>query len=247
MKVIGIIPSRLAATRLPDKPLIDIAGKPMIQRVWERARKAAVLEALYVATPDIRIREAVESFGATALMTADTHRSGTDRLAEAAADLDAEIIVNIQGDEPLIEPDYIERAVRPLIADSALPMSSLMCRCPEEERENPATVKVVAAMDGDALYFSRSRIPYPRAGASPAVMQHIGLYAYRREFLLTFPRLSPTPLEQTESLEQLRALEHGYRIRMVEVERAPLSVDTPEDLVRVRAIFADNVSEDNSE
>ncbi len=240
MKVIAIIPARLAATRLPDKPLLDIAGKTMIQRVWERARQAAGVEAVYVATPDDRIREAVEAFGGIALMTSHAHRSGTDRLAEAAAELDADIIVNIQGDEPLIEASAIERAMEPLLTDSDLPMSSLMCPCPEEELDNPATVKVVAALNGDALYFSRARIPFPRSAESAGVMQHIGLYAYRLDFLLDFPKLSPTPLEKAESLEQLRALEHGYRIRMAEVERAPLSVDTPEDLVKVRAIFAEN-------
>ena len=240
MKIVVIIPARLAATRLPDKPLLDIAGKPMIQRVWERAGQAEGVEEVYVATPDERIRQAVEAFGGIALMTSHTHRSGTDRLAEATAGLDADIIVNVQGDEPLIGPGYIERALKPLLTDSSIPMSSLMCPCPVEELDNPATVKVVAALNGDALYFSRARIPFPRTTESTPVMQHIGLYAYRRDFLLAFPGLAPSPLEQTESLEQLRALEHGYRIRMAAVERAPLSVDTPEDLVRVRAIFADN-------
>ena len=246
MTVIGIIPARLAATRLPDKPLLDIAGKPMIQRVWERARSAGVLQEVFVATPDLRIKEAVESFGGIAIMTADTHRSGTDRLAEAAAALDAEIIVNIQGDEPLIDPVSIRRAVAPLSADSGLQMSSLMCPCPSDELDSPATVKVVTTVTGDALYFSRARIPHPRAAESTVVMQHIGLYAYRRSFLLRYPTLGATPLEKTESLEQLRALEHGIRIRMVEVTSAPLSVDTAEDLVRVRAIFADNDSENSS-
>jgi 3-deoxy-manno-octulosonate cytidylyltransferase (CMP-KDO synthetase) len=240
-----MIPARLASTRLPDKPLLDIAGKPMIQRVWERAKRAQVLTEVYIATPDERLRQAAESFGAIALMTKSTHRSGTDRLAEAASLLDAEIIVNIQGDEPLIEPEYIERAVAPLLADSSLPMSSLMCFCPDDELENPATVKVVTATSGDALYFSRSRIPYPRSAEGASVMQHIGLYVYRREFLVRFPMLEPTPLEKAESLEQLRALENGFRIRMVEVPRAPQSVDTPEDLVKVRAIIADNDSENS--
>jgi 3-deoxy-manno-octulosonate cytidylyltransferase (CMP-KDO synthetase) len=240
MSVVGIIPARLAATRLPDKPLLDIAGKTMIQRVWERAQQARRLDSVYIATPDERIRQVVEEFGGVALMTSDRHRSGTDRLAEASAGLDAEIIVNIQGDEPLIEPGYIDRSVEPLLEDPALEMSSLMCICPEEERENPATVKVVAAANGDALYFSRSRIPFPRGEEGVPVMQHIGLYAYRRDFLLEFSKLSPTPLEITESLEQLRALENGRRIRMVAVEKAPLSVDTMEDLVRVQVLFADN-------
>jgi 3-deoxy-manno-octulosonate cytidylyltransferase (CMP-KDO synthetase) len=238
MKVTGIIPARLAAVRLPDKPLLDIAGKPMIQWVWERARQAACLDDLLVATPDEAIRNVVEGFGGKAVMTSPLHRSGTDRLAEAAANLDTEIIVNIQGDEPLIEPQVIEQAVAPLLADPALPMSSLMCVCPESELNAPSTVKVVHDRHNNALYFSRARIPFQRGETAAPVMQHVGLYAYRREFLLTFASLPPTPLEQTESLEQLRALEHGFTIRMVRVEKAPLSVDTPEDLAGVRAIFA---------
>jgi 3-deoxy-manno-octulosonate cytidylyltransferase (CMP-KDO synthetase) len=238
MKVIGIIPARLAATRLPDKPLLDIAGKPMIQRVWERARGAACLNDLLVATPDARIKEVVEAFGGRAVMTSAEHRSGTDRLAEAARGLEADVIVNIQGDEPLIEPQSIEAAVAPLLADESLAMSSLMCPCPVSELVNPATVKVVADLKGNALYFSRARIPFPRSPeAGVAVMQHVGLYVYRRDFLLTFSSLSPSPLERTESLEQLRALEHGYKIRMVEIAQAPLSIDTPEDLERVRMVF----------
>jgi 3-deoxy-manno-octulosonate cytidylyltransferase (CMP-KDO synthetase) len=172
-------------------------------------------------------------------MTAATHRSGTDRVAEANATLGAEIVVNVQGDEPLLDPDSIDASVAPLIADPSLVMSSLMCPCPRSELDNPATVKVVAALNGDALYFSRSRIPYERSPVEGAtVMQHIGLYAYRREFLGVFPNLPPSPLEQCEGLEQLRALECGYRIRMIRVEAAPLSVDTPEDLSKVREVLS---------
>ncbi len=237
MKVVAIIPARLAATRLPDKPLVDIAGKTMIQRVWEQARRARGIDEVLVATPDERIRDAVGAFGGRAVMTSHLHRSGTDRLAEATATLDAEVIVNVQGDEPLIDPSSIERAVAPFLSEPGVNMTSLMCLCPEEERESPATVKVVAGSNGNALYFSRARIPFPRTGAGAEVMQHIGLYAYRRNFLLEYARLEPTPLEMAESLEQLRVLEHGYTIRMVQVEQAPLSVDTAEDLARVRAIL----------
>lgn len=240
MNVIGIIPARLAATRLPDKPLLDIAGKPMIQRVWERAGQAVCLQDLLIATPDEAIRAVVEGFGGRAVMTSDRHRSGTDRLAEAAAALDADLIVNIQGDEPLLAPEAIERVVEPLLADPSLPMASLMCPCPAAELDNPATVKVVCDPRGNALYFSRARIPFPRTQEGGAqVMQHIGLYAYRRDFLLAFANLPPTPLEKTEALEQLRALEHGYVIRLTAIPHAPLSVDTPEDLARVRAMFAE--------
>lgn len=237
-RVIGIIPARLAAVRLPNKPLLDIAGKPMIQWVWEQARKVTLLDDLLVATPDEAILKVVESFGGRAVMTSPKHRSGTDRLAEAAANLDAEIIVNIQGDEPLLDPRNIEKAIEPLLAVPDLPIVSLMCPCPTEERDNPATVKVVCDRHQNALYFSRARIPYPRNMEAVPVMQHIGLYAYRREFLLAFAQMEPTPLEKTEGLEQLRVLENGYAIRMVSVEQAPLSVDTPDDLRRVREIFA---------
>jgi 3-deoxy-manno-octulosonate cytidylyltransferase (CMP-KDO synthetase) len=243
MRIIGIIPARLAATRLPDKPLLDIAGKPMIQRVWERAREAACLETVYIATPDDAIRRAVEAFGGITIMTSPDHRSGTDRLAEAAAGLEVEVIVNIQGDEPLIDPSAIEAAVAPFTLNTQhstinnLQMTSLMCPCPQEDIDNPACVKVVCDVAGNALYFSRARLPYPRINTDAPIMQHVGLYAYRRDFLLQFAKLPPTPLEQIESLEQLRALEHGHRIRMVAIPTAPLSVDTPEDLARVRELF----------
>lgn len=238
MRIIGIIPARLAATRLPDKPLLDICGEPMIQRVWERARLSSCLDEVLVATPDERICQVVEGFGGRAVLTSDAHRSGTDRLAEAAGGLDAEIVVNIQGDEPLIDPESIERAVEPLVTEPGLMMSSLMCPCPQEELDNPACVKVVCNLAGNALYFSRAGIPYPRTDAGVVTMQHIGLYAYRREFLLQFATLPPSPLETTEALEQLRAIENGFTIRMVSIPKAPLSVDTPEDLSRVRALIA---------
>lgn len=235
MRVVGLIPARMAATRLPNKPLLDICGKTMIQRVWEQASRARLLEAVMVATPDSEIARTVEGFGGVAIMTSDRHRTGTDRLAEAAGGLDAAIIVNIQGDEPLIDPASIDAAVQPLLMEPDLQMTSLMVRCPEDQLDNPATVKVVCDCRGNALYFSRARIPFDRSGASgQAVMQHIGLYAYRRDFLIAYAAMEPTPLERTEMLEQLRALENGIRIRMVEVDQAPLSVDTVEDLERVR-------------
>jgi len=241
LRVVGVIPARLAATRLPNKPLVEIAGRPMIQHVWERARRAPGLTEAVVATPDAEIARAVEAFGGWAVMTSPEHRSGTDRVAEAAVHLglDAnDVVVNIQGDEPLLEPESISAAVAPLLADPSLPMTSLMCPCPPEDRDNPACVKVVPALNGDALYFSRARVPFPRNPDGPApVMQHIGLYAYRRSFLAVFASLPPSPLERTESLEQLRALEHGYRIRMVRVEQAPVGVDTPEDLERARRML----------
>ena len=240
-QVVVLIPARLAATRLPNKPLLEIAGQPLIRHVWERARRAAGVDLVAVATPDAEIVRAVEAFGGQALLTSDTHRSGTDRLAEAAALLNLPpdaLIVNIQGDEPLIDPATVALCFAPLLGDPALPMASLMCPCPASDIENPACVKVVCARNGDALYFSRARLPFPRnLQTGVTVMQHIGLYAYRRDFLAAFAALPPTPLEQAESLEQLRALEYGYRIRMTRVENAPVGVDTPDDLERARALL----------
>ncbi len=242
-RAIGIIPARLAATRLPNKPLLDIAGKPMIQWVYEHACEARTLADVLVATPDEEIYRAVESFGGKAVMTSVEHRSGTDRLAEAAKSPvcpEADVIVNIQGDEPLLDPAAIDLLAEAILADPAIPMASLMCALSPHEEDEPAVVKVVTDLRGFALYFSRARIPYPRHPA-PA-WKHIGLYAYTREFLLTFPTLPPTPLEQAESLEQLRALENGYRIRMVATDFTPTSVDTPEDLEKVRGILSSSPS-----
>jgi 3-deoxy-manno-octulosonate cytidylyltransferase (CMP-KDO synthetase) len=239
VRVVGVIPARMAATRLPGKPLVDICGKPMIQRVWEKARQARNLADVLIATPDNEIVQAAQAFGGRAIMTSDRHRTGTDRLAEAASCLDAEIVVNIQGDEPLIDPGAIDAAADPLLTEPSLQMTSLMVRCPKDQLDNPATVKVVCAASGTALYFSRARVPFHRAsvGGVP-VMQHVGLYAYRRSFLVAYAAMPPSPLELTEMLEQLRALENGVAIRMVEIARAPLSVDTPEDLDRVRSLVA---------
>jgi 3-deoxy-manno-octulosonate cytidylyltransferase (CMP-KDO synthetase) len=239
-QAVAILPARLAATRLPDKPLIDIAGKPMIQRVYERARAATRLADVFVATPDARILEAVEAFGGRAVMTSVEHCTGTDRVAEAARGLPADvgIIVNVQGDEPLLDPRTIDQVVAPLMEDPSIVMASLMCPLPEGRESDYAVVKVVCDLNGFALYFSRSPLPFRRDyGAPYAPRQHVGLYAYRRDFLRRLTELPATPLERAESLEQLRALEHGYRIRMVETDRSPESVDTPDDLARVRAVF----------
>ncbi len=241
-KIIALIPARLAATRLPNKPLIELHGKTMIQRVWEQAMKANKIQEVAVATPDREIAKVVEGFGGRAVMTSESHRSGTDRLAEAASILNLapnDIVVNLQGDEPVIAPETLDMVVDLLLADPELVMSSLMCPCPDFDLNNPSCVKVVCALNGDALYFSRARLPYDRnvAGA-PVAHQHYGLYAYRRHFLTTYSSLAPTPLEKIESLEQLRVLENGYKIRMAKVEMSPIGVDTPEDLARVLAILA---------
>jgi len=254
-KVVAIIPARYASTRLPGKPLIEIAGKPMILRVVERARQAASINRVIVATDDERVYQAVSGAGVEVVMTAPNHTTGTDRLAEVAAKIDAGIIVNVQGDEPLIEPSTIEAAVAPLLADQSIVMCTT-CEPIEsvEDALKSNVVKVVVDRDGFALCFSRNPIPFPRAAvmehgsikaalrARPELLRtfnkHTGLYAYRRDFLLTFASLPPTPLEQGEMLEQLRALEHGYRIKVVAVTHRSIGVDTPEDLKLVRRMIS---------
>jgi 3-deoxy-manno-octulosonate cytidylyltransferase (CMP-KDO synthetase) len=207
----------------------------MVEHVYRRAAAARSVDRVIVATDDERIRAAVEEFGGEARMTSRTHPTGTDRVAEVAASLDAEIIVNVQGDEPLIEPTTIDTVVGALAEDASLPMSTLRGRIDRpEEIASPHVVKLVVTPDGDALYFSRAPIPYAPDGRVGPVWKHIGLYAYRRTFLLELTRLPPTPLERTEKLEQLRALEHGYRIRAVETAHECIGVDTPEDLERVK-------------
>ncbi|MEJ2470331.1 MAG: 3-deoxy-manno-octulosonate cytidylyltransferase [Desulfuromonadales bacterium] len=238
-----IIPARYASTRFPGKPLADLCGKPMIQWVYERAAQCATVQRVIVATDDRRIAEAVKVFGGTAVMTRADHATGTDRLAEVAADLEDELIVNVQGDEPLIEPAMIQAAVAPLVCDSSIPMGTLKTPLASlEEFHNPNVVKVVTDRQGFAIYFSRAPIPHPRDFADQlpdrwaelATAKHVGLYVYRRDFLLRYPELAPTPLEQQECLEQLRALEHGYRIRVVATDQVGHGVDTPADLERVK-------------
>ena len=239
MKIAAIIPARFASTRLEGKPLADICGKSMVQRVYERVLAANLSEVL-VATDDERIFKAVNAFGGKAVMTSPLHASGTDRVAEAASLIQADIIVNLQGDEPLIDPSLIEAAVKPMRDLPGLKMCTL--KTPiihEEEYLDPNAVKVVTDRDGFALYFSRSPIPYSRKGFSGLPGQpykHIGLYVFRRDFLFEFTKMKPTALELSESLEQLRALENGHRIKVVEVRYNPVSVDTPEDLEKVRTI-----------
>lgn len=235
MKAVVIIPARMGATRFPGKPLIDLCGKPMIQWVYERASKAKGVSRVMVATCDQEIIDAVTAFGGEAVMTSEAHRSGTDRLAEAATDINADVIVNVQGDEPLIDPASIEKALEPCALDSSVLMTSLMAPITPDLAKDPNLVKVVVSNDNYALYFSRSPIPYERKPLEDRpIYGHVGLYAYTKDFLLTFSSLEPTPLEKAESLEQLRVLEHGYRIKMVEVADRPLGVDTWGDLERVK-------------
>mgnify|MGYP006275900213 FL=1 len=235
MKVTAIIPARYASSRLPGKVLKDICGKTMIQRVYEQVKQAHNLDQVIVATDDQRVYQEVESFGGQVEMTAQEHTTGTDRLAEVAADLDSDIIVNVQGDEPLLNPAMIDQAVKPLLEDPELKMSTLKHQITDEgELEDPNSVKVITDKDDFALYFSRSLIPYPRTEQELSYYKHIGLYVYRRQFLLDYTNLAPTSLEKKESLEQLRALENGYKIKVVETEHQVVGVDTEEDLEKVR-------------
>jgi 3-deoxy-manno-octulosonate cytidylyltransferase (CMP-KDO synthetase) len=242
-KVVGIIPARYGSTRLPGKALKPILGKPMIQRVYERALLASGLSSVCVATDDERIARLVESFGGRAVMTSPDHPTGTDRLAEATRAMDAEIVVNIQGDQPFLDPVMIDEALQPLLDDPALPMATLMHPVHRpEDLQDPAVVKVVVDLAGNALYFSRSLIPYPRQAVPHTVYEHVGLYVYRRDFLQKLAQLPPTPLEKIESLEQLRVLEHGFRLRVIETQCrdhtfSGFSVDTEEDLVRAEAML----------
>ena len=248
MKVVGMIPARYGSTRLPGKALKPIRGKPMIQRVYERCVQANVLDRVCVATDDERIVREVEGFGGRAIMTSPDHPSGTDRLAEAvqSPDVDvaaADIVVNIQGDQPFIDPMMIDEAAQPLLDDPSLEMATLMHPISKpEDLQDPAVVKVVVDREGFALYFSRSLIPYPQKPIPHSVYEHVGLYVYRRDFLVQLARLAPTMLERVESLEQLRVLEHGYRIRVVETtclddEFSGFSIDTAEDLERAEAML----------
>ena len=237
--VIAIIPARYQSSRLPGKALADIAGRPMIEHVYRRVAGASSVSSVLVATDDERILEAVRAFGGVACLTSPDHPSGTDRLAEVAAELGSEIIVNVQGDEPLIEPSMIDEAVEPLLADPMVVMSTLRRRIEDEaELRNPHVTKVVVDRDGYALYFSRAPIPHTRTGNPPArAWRHVGLYVYRRDCLLQLAALPPSELEQSEALEQLRALEHGIRILAVETNHDSIGVDTPEDLERVRRLM----------
>jgi 3-deoxy-manno-octulosonate cytidylyltransferase (CMP-KDO synthetase) len=235
MTAVGVIPARYGASRFPGKPLAKIAGLPMVQRVWEGTRRAKSLRTVIVATDDERIARASRGFGAEVVMTGAHHPTGTDRLAEVAAALDDEIIVNVQGDEPLIEGFVIDAAVEALLAAPEVPMATLVHPAEESALDDPNRVKVVLDRHGDALYFSRSRIPaLHEASQAPRYWQHVGLYAYRRPFLLEFVALERGPAERAESLEQLRALEHGHRIRCAVVEGwCSLPVDVPADVAPV--------------
>ena len=243
MKVVVIIPSRYQSSRFTGKPLADVLGKPMIQHVYERVLRSKTASLAAVATDDRRILEAVEKFGGRAILTSPEHPSGTDRIAEAVETLglaDMDIVVNVQGDQPTFEPAQIDEVVRPLLEDPSVDFSTLIYRIRrDEEVTDPNAVKVAFDKDHFALYFSRSTIPFVRErGKKADYWKHHGIYAYRKSFLIAFTKLPQGTLEKLEALEQLRALEHGYRIKVVETEFDSIEVDTPADLERVKALMA---------
>lgn len=240
MRVLAVIPSRYASTRLPGKPLCDIGGKPMVQHVYERARQATTLDTVLVATDDARIAGAVHAFGGEAVMTSPLCATGSDRLLEVARTHPADIYINIQGDEPLLDPAAVDALVRAMLHDPGLGVGSLCFPITGEQAADPATVKVVRAASGKALYFSRAPIPFPRNEAHAEYWGHCGIYAYRADALRLFGELPPSPLEQAESLEQLRLMQAGVSIGMVECRCFGPAVDTPEDLEAVRRIMDGN-------
>ena len=242
--VVAILPARWGSTRFPGKPLHLIAGKPLIQHAWERASSAKLISRAIIATDDVRIAEAAGEFGAEVALTSPHHQSGTDRVAEVARKLSGvSHVINVQGDEPLIDPALLDRLARLLLDDPALGMiTAANPFAPGEEVGNPNAVKVVIDRNGNALYFSRSVIPYLRdernRGDAPPYLRHQGLYGYSLPFLLQFVAWPPSPLEKTEQLEQLRALENGGKIRVVVTERASVGVDTPEDVAHAERLLS---------
>jgi len=246
MKITAVIPARYASTRFPGKALAEIDGRPMIQHVYQRAAQSELVGRVIVATDDMRIADAVSSFGGEVVMTSTSHETGTDRLAEVAAGLDSDIIVNVQGDEPLIDPTMIDLAIRPLLEESDLRMGTVKTRIKcLHDFLSPNVVKVVTDNSGNALYFSRSPLPFFRDkwkdlkddsfnSGKLLCYKHVGLYVYRRDFLLKFAAMPATFLEIAEKLEQLRAIENGVKIRVVESEFESIGVDTPDDLLKAQ-------------
>lgn len=242
MKIIAFIPSRYGSTRFPGKPLAPILGKPMIQHVYHCAGACPEVSEVYVATDDERILQCVKDFGGKAVLTSRRHASGSDRIAEAAVKTDArgnDIILNVQGDQPVFHPSILTQMVEPLMMDPELPMSTLMRTMTDHsDIQNPNHVKVITDSEGFALYFSRLPIPYDRDGTKETeYRKHLGFYAFRMHFLLTYGKLPKGKLETAEKLEQLRVLENGYRIKVVEIDQDSISVDTPGDIPKIEKMI----------
>lgn len=240
MDIVAVIPARMASARFPGKPLVDLAGKPMVQWVFEAACRSECPSAVVIATPDQEIAEAAGEFGAEAILTHDCHPSGTDRIAEVAQKLGADAYVNVQGDEPLLPPESVDACCQLLLEGAQ--MASLYNWADESELDSPAVVKVVTDLRDRALYFSRSRIPFERAQGHKRVKKHVGIYGYTAELLARFASWEPTPLEQTEMLEQLRFLEHGVEIRMAFGSGSQVAVDTPEQAAMAAMLLQQEVT-----
>ena len=234
-RIIGVIPARYASTRLPGKPLLLVKGKPMIQRVWEQASKSKYIDLVLVATDDVRISRTVFRFGGEFVMTSLKHKSGTDRIYEAVKDIDCDVVINIQGDEPFINPSDIDAVVKQLLVNKTVGVSTL---CHEIKNKNeiddPNVVKVITDKNGFAIYFSRLPIPYKRKKSEKVkYYKHIGLYAFRKDFLARYVKMKQSPLEKAEKLEQLRIIENGEKIKVAKTKHDSISIDTKEDLKRV--------------
>ncbi|MCU0576283.1 MAG: 3-deoxy-manno-octulosonate cytidylyltransferase [Desulfobacterota bacterium] len=231
MGVVAVIPARYGSSRFPGKPLVDVAGKPMIRRIYEQVKTCPDVDRVLVATDDERIADAVTSFGGRAVMTSPDCPSGTDRVAQAVAGMEADHIVNVQGDQVVLDLDALSRLIRALKAGAA--MATVATLLQAAERDDPNCVKVVCALNGDALYFSRSAIPFERHPDHNGMLKHIGIYGFARQTLLRFNALPPSPLELTESLEQLRALENGIPIKVIIAAGEFHEINTPSDLERL--------------
>jgi 3-deoxy-manno-octulosonate cytidylyltransferase (CMP-KDO synthetase) len=242
-RIVAVIPARLGSSRFPGKPLASLLGQPMIEHVVRRAMLCPILDAVYVATCDEEIRSVVEAFGGNVLMTSAAHERASDRVAEAAERIEADIVVMVQGDEPMITPGMIEAAVIPMLQDSSVMCVNLACRIvSREEYVDPNTIKVVTNVHGDGLYFSRASIPAINFSSDmeegrPPVFKQVCVIPFRRDFLREFARLTPTPLEQAESIDMLRLIEHGHRVRLVETAAVTHAVDTPDDLRLVESLM----------
>lgn len=240
MKIVAIIPARMAATRFPGKPLVPIFGLPMIEHVRRRVSMCNDLDEVIVATCDDEIRDVVEAAGGRVIMTADTHERCTDRIAEAATKINADIVINVQGDEPLVMPEMMNKVVQPLLDDEELPSVNLVTKIVDtEEFENPNAPKVVTNRFGDLLYISREPIPSRKKADTDDYikLKQLGIIAFRSDFLQVFTRLEPTPLEKIESVDMMRAVEHGYRVKIVETKGRLIGVDMPEDIKRVEKLL----------
>lgn len=238
MNVIGVIPARFSSARFVGKVLADLGGKPVVQHVWENARKSKMLDDLIIACDDERVRKAAESFGAKAVSTSPDQPSGSDRLIEVINPIDVKVVINIQGDEPMVKSEMIDDLARAVLDNKDVYMATLAKKIEDKsEINNPNVVKVVKDKNGFALYFSRSVIPYPRFETASMHYKHIGLYAYTKDFLFQFKNLAKSYLEMTEGLEQLRVLENGYKIKVIETKFDTIGIDMPEDLEKARAIL----------